>query len=319
MSRYFVTGGCGFIGSHLVDALINQGHEVVVLDNLSTGTRKNLNEHAELVTGDICDRDLVIKTMTNCDGCFHLAAVASVQESIHHWVETNRTNLVGTLTLLDIAKEINKQQPFSFVYASSAAVYGNSRNSPPYKESDELAPISPYGVDKLSCELQAKIAGKLHQLPNTGLRFFNVYGERQNPESEYSGVISILLNKINKGETFSIFGDGEQMRDFIYVRDVVTCLNLAMQHASIESRVFNVCSGKGTTINQLVKTLGEVMNISPVVHYMEARQGDIRISTGDNNLIKNDFLNSEITPLNEGLKLLCKYMQNQKIYANSSS
>lgn len=305
MSRYFVTGGCGFIGSHLVDELLLQGHDVVVLDNLSSGNIHNLNKNAELITGDIDDRNLVIKTMSDCDGCFHLAAVASVQKSINHWVETNRTNLVGTITLLDIAKDINKNHPFSFVYASSAAVYGHSKNKPPYRETDELAPISPYGVDKLSGELQARIAGQIHQLPNICLRFFNVYGPRQNPDSDYSGVISILLNKIRTGQPFTLFGDGEQTRDFVWIDDVVHCLCLAMQHASTEAPVYNICSGAATSINQLIGTAGNILGTKPVIHHAPARTGDIRISTGDNALVKDKLSMSDFTDLNDGLKRLC--------------
>jgi UDP-glucose 4-epimerase len=308
MSRYLVTGGCGFIGSHLTDALLNQGHDVIVLDNLSTGYLKNMNKNAELIEGDICDTNQVAKAMTSCDGCFHLAAVASVQQSVKHWVKTNRSNLAGTITLLDMAKNINREHPFSFVYASSAAVYGANKNLRPFKETDELAPISPYGADKVSCEMQARIAGMLHQLPNTGLRLFNVYGERQNPDSDYSGVVSILLNSIKNKTPFTIFGDGEQVRDYIYVQDVISFMIQAMKHANTDSMVFNVCNGEGTTLNQLVDKLGRFSDL-PEIHYTSARAGDIRISTGDNTLVKTKLALPKATPLTEGLKKLSEYME----------
>jgi len=306
MLTYLVTGGCGFIGSHLVDELLKQGNRVVVLDNLTTGSLNNLNKQAEFIFGDICDAPLVAQLMSKCDGCFHLAAVASVQESLAHWVETNQTNLVGTITLLNAAKSINQERPFPFVYASSAAVYGD-QNNPPYKESDALNPISPYGADKESCELQAKVAGRLFQIPNVGLRFFNVYGERQNPSSAYSGVISIFLNQIKQGKSLTIYGDGEQVRDFIYVKDIVSYLCLAMKHATPESLVFNACNGQGISVNQLANTLVKLAGVRPLISHVKAPQGDIRVSIGDNALARSRLHVRAKTPLSVGLMHLCHY------------
>lgn len=307
MSSYLVTGGCGFIGSHLVDRLISQGHKVFILDNLSTGNLKNLHNKAILVRGDLCDAPLITGIMRQCDGCFHLAAIASIQESLKHWVKTHQTNLVGTITLLDIARVINEQRHFGFVYASSAAVYGDN-STPPIKETDPLNPISPYGVDKESCELQAKLSGQLFHLPNIGLRFFNVYGERQNPKSIYSGVISIFLNQLKKRKSIQIFGDGEQVRDFIYVQDVVTYLCQAMHYVNTDSLVFNVCNGTGISINQLAKTLIEITKINiPVIH-TAAKPGDIRMSIGDNALAKDKLKITASTSLTEGLRLMCEHM-----------
>lgn len=306
MSTYLVTGGCGFIGSHLVDELIKQKHDVVVLDNLSTGNLKNLNKRAKLIIGDICDASLVSEIMSGCDGCFHLAAVASVQESLAHWVQTNQTNLVGTITLLNAARAVNESRPFPFVYASSAAVYGDSGN-PPYKESDALSPISPYGADKESCELQAKVAGRLYQVPNVGLRFFNVYGERQNPNSAYSGVISIFLNQIKQGKSITIFGDGEQVRDFIYVKDIVSYLCASMQYATPESLVFNACNGHGISVNDLAFTLVKLTGVHTLITHVKASQGDVRVSIGDNALALSALQGIRQTPFEVGLKRLCDY------------
>ena len=305
MSTYLVTGGCGFIGSHLVDELIGQGHRVIILDDLSTGSLKNLNKKAELIIGDICDADMVAQTMNECHGCYHLAAVASVQESVKNWVQTNQTNLVGTITLLNAAKTINEERRFPFVYASSAAVYGD-QNEPPFKESDPLNPISPYGADKESCELHAKIAGRLHLLPITGLRFFNVYGERQNPNSAYSGVISIFLNQLRQGKPITICGDGEQIRDFIYVKDIVAYLCLAMKFANPKAPVFNACNGQGTSINQLARSLAELLGVNPRIVHINAPQGDIRTSIGDNSLAMAELGMSQKTALREGLENLCR-------------
>lgn len=305
MSTYLVTGGCGFIGSHLVDELINQGHKVIVLDNLSTGSLDNLNDKAIFAQGDICDASLVTELMSECDGCFHLAAVASVQESVKHWVETNHTNLVGTITLLDVAKSINAYRPFKFVYASSAAVYGDNPNTP-FKEEDRLSPISPYGADKESCELQARVAGRMYQLPNAGLRFFNVYGERQNPSSVYSGVISIFMHQLRQGKPITIFGDGGQTRDFIYVKDIVQYLCKAMEHASPDSLVYNACNGRGTSIKQLAETLMDILGVHPEINYAKAAPGDARTSLGDNTLAKQRLGITEGTSLTDGLTQLCE-------------
>jgi UDP-glucose 4-epimerase len=308
MASYLVTGGCGFIGSHLVDRLTSRGHTVIVLDNLSTGKLANLNRDAQFVKGSICDAELVAKLMQQCDGCFHLAAVASVQESLIHWVDSNKTNLVGTITLLEAATNVNKIRPFSFVYASSAAVYGD-KNNPPFKETDSLNPISPYAADKESCELQARIAGSLYQLPNAGLRFFNVYGERQSPNSAYSGVISIFLNQLRQGRSITIYGDGEQVRDFIYVKDIVTYLCMAMRDASTNSLVFNACNGEGTSVNQLVATLSDILGIHPEVVHTQSFKGDIRTSIGNNYLAKTTLKVRESIPLVEGLTRLCESLK----------
>jgi UDP-glucose 4-epimerase len=234
-----------------------------------------------------------------------LAAVASVQESVKNWVKTNHTNLVGTITLLDIAKTINEHRHFGFVYASSAAVYGDNSN-PPFKETDYLNPISPYGVDKGSCEFQAKMAGKIFKLPNVGLRFFNVYGERQSPKSAYSGVISIFLNQIKRGKDITIYGDGEQVRDFIYVQDIVTYLCQAMECVSPDGLVFNACTGKGNSINQLANTLINISGVRLNIIHAEAKPGDARISIGDNSLAKEKLNTVAKTSLVEGLTNLCE-------------
>ncbi len=285
MSRYLVTGGCGFIGSHLTDELLKLGHTVLVLDNLSTGKKANLNKEAELIVGDICDKDIVAKTLCGCDGCFHLAAIPSVQESVKRWVETHHTNLVGMINLLDVATRLHYDRGFGFTYASSAAVYAED-NCPPFKESDKVSPISPYGVDKLSCEMQARIAGKLHHLPNVGLRIFNVFGERQNPDSAYSGVISNFINKFKNKEEVVIYGDGGQIRDFIYVKDVVAHFVSAMEHAAIESPVYNACSGKGTTLNELVHILEEIFRLNLKIAHTKPQTGDLRESIGDDSLAR---------------------------------
>ncbi len=191
--KFLVTGGCGFIGSHIVDALIDGGHEVVVIDNLVSGQLENLNSSARLVIGDIRSNGDVEKACDGVDGCFHMAAIASVEEARVNWLYTNSVNAGGTITLFSHSSKTNK---FPIVYASSAAVYGNPEKLP-LNENSVTKPINAYGVDKLSCELHAKVAANIHGVSNVGLRFFNVYGPRQNPESPYSGVISIFSKSRN--------------------------------------------------------------------------------------------------------------------------
>ena len=280
MSTYLITGGCGFIGSHLADLLLTQGHKVRVLDNLSTGKRENLSTRAELVVGDVADRAAVGRAMTGVDGCFHLAAVASVERCNVDWIGSHRTNLTGTITVFDCARATADRAAIPVVYASSAAVYGDQPVSP-LSERLPLHPLSAYGADKLGCELHARVATLIHRVPTIGLRFFNVYGPRQDPKSPYSGVISIFCNQINRGLPVTIFGDGDQVRDFVYVSDVVRALLLAMQKPHLAGSVFNVCTETPTSILQLASTIASLWRTSPTVHYARARDGDIRVSLGD--------------------------------------
>ena len=280
MANYLVTGGCGFIGSHLVDALIAAGDRVVVLDDLSTGTRDNLNPGADLVVGDICDAPLVKRLMAGMDGCFHLAAVASVERSVEAWTETHQVNLSGTISVFEAAKDASDGGPVPVVYASSAAIYGDNA-SMPLSEKALPRPLTAYGADKLGCELHARVGHLVHQVPSMGMRFFNVYGPRQDPRSPYSGVISIFIDRICRGEPIKIFGDGEQCRDFIYVGDVVRFLRGAMQATTDKQDVLNVCTGRMVTINQLAQAVARLSGQPLRVDHQTPRHGDIRISLGD--------------------------------------
>lgn len=195
MGTYLVTGGCGFIGSHLVDALLGGGHEVRVVDDLSTGKRENLPDGVELFLGDVADGALMRRAMMDVDGCFHLAAVASVQRGNEDWLGTHRVNLTGAVTVFDLARNCRPSGPVPVVYASSAAVYGDNP-ALPLAEDAATRPLSAYGADKLGCELHARVAWLVHRVPNVGFRFFNVYGPRQDPKSPYSGVIAIFAGKV---------------------------------------------------------------------------------------------------------------------------
>ena len=280
MAKYLVTGGCGFIGSHLVEALLAAGHDVSVLDDLSTGKRSNLPEGSvELVVGDVGDPAVVGAAMQGVDGCFHLAAIASVQLSNQDWVGTHRVNLTGAIAVLDAARTANGNGPVPVVYASSAAVYGDNENLP-LAETELPRPLTAYGADKLGCELHAMVAAAVHKIPTCGFRFFNVFGPRQDPNSPYSGVISIFAAKLRAGQPLTIYGDGHQTRDFVYVSDVVRHLLAGMEGASVAASVFNFCTGRETSVAVLAETMAAFLGAPLKLEFLPSRPGDIRHSLG---------------------------------------
>lgn len=301
VATYLVTGGCGFIGSHLCDALVEAGHRVVVLDNLSTGKLENLPADAEFVSGDICDQRLVKQLMSDVDGCFHLAAIASVQSSIEDWTQCHRVNLTGAINVFDAARA-SRRGAVPVVYASSAAVYGDNA-SVPLSESERPSPLTPYGADKLGCELHARVATLIHRVPTTGFRFFNVYGTRQDPDSPYSGVISLFINRLSQGLPLTIFGDGKQARDFIFVGDVVGFMIRAMLNPATQSRVLNACTGSMVTITELAKTLAAITGSNLEIDYRPARAGDIRISLGNPRKALKELNIGPSISLAEGLQM----------------
>jgi UDP-glucose 4-epimerase len=276
MANYLVTGGCGFIGSHLADSLLAAGHGVRILDDLSSGHLENVNPACDIRIGDVTDLNTVRACMEGVDGCFHLAAVASVQRSNEDWARTHQINLSGSVHVFEAARA--RKTPV--VYASSAAVYGDNAEMP-LRESSGVRPLTAYGADKLGSELHARVAALMHKVPNAGLRFFNVFGPRQDPSSPYSGVISIFVDRLLKQQPLIIFGDGEQTRDFIYVSDVVRFLLAAMTRVDTSHQVFNVCTGASVTINQMARMLTQLVEHPPKIQHQKARQGDIRISIGN--------------------------------------
>jgi UDP-glucose 4-epimerase len=277
MSRYLVTGGAGFIGSHLVDALVAQGDQVRVLDDLSTWLRGNLPAAAELVVGSVTDPAAVRAALAGVDGCFHLAAVASVEKGVNDWVGTHGVNLGGAVVVFDSVRRMATRVPV--VYASSAAVYGDVATVP-ITERCRIAPLSAYGADKAGCEMHARVASRAFGIPAAGLRFFNVYGPRQDPRSPYSGVISIFCQRILAGLPVVIHGDGSQTRDFIYVADVVAALLAAMALRPVDAPVFNVCTGVPTSVRALALLIGELAGRAPDIREGPSRAGDIRESVG---------------------------------------
>jgi UDP-glucose 4-epimerase len=278
MPLFLITGGAGFIGSHLADHLLGIGHRVRVLDDFSTGKAENLDPRCEMIEGDVADPDAVRRSFSGTDGCFHLAAIASTERSIRDPIGTSRVNLGGTLTILDAAAT---QGGKPVVYASSAAVYGEPV-ADPSRETDRCAPLTPYGADKLGCELHSAIVWRLHRTPNIGLRFFNVYGPRQDPSSPYSGVISRFLVAAAAGRPLTIRGDGLQVRDFVFVEDVANHLWAAMYcvRARPGSAVLNVCTGVPSSIIDLAEMVSALYGGHPGHSFAPARTGDIRRSVG---------------------------------------
>jgi UDP-glucose 4-epimerase len=309
MARYLVTGGAGFIGSHLVEGLIADGHLVRVLDDLSSGRVENVPPGVELVTADITEQRAVRRALGDVDGCFHLAAIASVERCRHEWLRSHKVNLTGTITVFEAACRAQKAlgRPLPVVYASSAAVYGNTSEIP-ISEGAPTRPLNAYGVDKLGCELHAAVAGRIHQLQTVGLRFFNVYGPRQDPLSPYSGVITVFCQRMLRGAPIEIHGDGNQVRDFVYVRDAVTALRRAIDAASLTPQVYNVCTGVETTIGQLGSMIGRMQGAEFSPRYGPERAGDLRVSVGDPRKARDVLKFSAKTSLEQGLAQTIKAM-----------
>ncbi|PLW80179.1 dTDP-glucose 4,6-dehydratase [Candidatus Woesearchaeota archaeon] len=270
MSKILVTGGAGFIGSHIVDHFISKGDEVVVFDNLSSGNEENINSDAWFFSGDVRDKDALDVAMEGVDYVFHEAALVSVPKSFENPAECLNINVEGTRNVFESALKNNVKK---VVIASSAAVYGDNPNLP-LKENEDLKPMSPYAESKLKDEELAKEYSS-KSLPVVALRYFNVYGPRQDPSSPYSGVISIFMDKVSKGEDIVIFGDGLQTRDFINVKDVVKANVLALE---LESGEYNVATGTEVTIKELAEKVIEKAGSNSKIIFKEARQGDIRKS-----------------------------------------
>jgi len=301
--RVLVTGGAGFIGSHLVRSLLDRGDEVVVLDDLSTGKRENLpaSDHLTLIVGDVADGVAVAQALEGCSAFAHLAAVASVERSVREPLVTHRTNLQGSIQLFE---EASRQGVRRGLYASSAAVYGDAQTLP-LAETAELRPLTPYAIDKLAGEYYLAHYHRSGKLNATAFRFFNVFGPRQDPSSPYSGVISIFLDRAGRGVPITVFGDGEQTRDFVYVGDVVAALMAALEQQGDvgEMPVYNVGRGESVTLTELLEVVGNLPGVvAPLqVNHGPPREGDIRHSLADADRLKGTLGWVPRTSLAEGL------------------
>lgn len=292
--KYLVTGGAGFIGSHITDVLVERGQQVVVLDNLSSGHKENLSDvwkQIEFIHGDIRDPGTCLKAAEGCNGVFHEAALVSVPDSINRPRDNHDINSTGTLNILEAARANGVKR---VVFASSAAIYGDNPELP--KREDMLpAPKSPYALAKLTGEYYLKVYAECYGLETVALRYFNVFGPRQDPSSMYSGVISIFSERIKKGLPVTIYGDGQQTRDFVNVKDVSTANLLAMTadlkakspDSKFSSTVFNVATGTQTSLLQMLSVLEQLCGITIERKFAAVRSGDIRHSVADVSKIRN--------------------------------
>ena len=275
--KFVVTGGAGFIGSHIVEALA-ETHEVVVIDNFSSGKRENLSmftDSINAIQGSITDLPLLKDACKGADGIFHLAAIASVARSVDDPFITHETNLTGTLNVLLAARDCRVKK---VVFASSSAIYGEEPTLPK-REDMHPDPRSPYAVSKLAGEYYCNVFSELFGVKTVSLRYFNVFGPRQDPHSEYAAVIPKFITRILNNQPPLIFGDGKQTRDFIYVKDVVQANMLAMQ--SSITGTFNIGSGQSTDLNTLASSLEKIIQVSLSPVYDKPRSGDIRDSVSD--------------------------------------
>ena len=308
--RFLVTGGAGFIGSHIVEALVERGNRVRILDNFSTGKEENLgnitqqhNNPIEIIKGDLRSEDVVKEAIEGIDYVFHLAALPSVSRSVEDPVGCSEINIIGTLNVLNASKNSNVKR---VVYSSSSSAYGDSPELPK-KETMEANPLSPYAVSKLAGETYCRVFTNIYGLETVSLRYFNVFGPRQDPDSEYAAVIPKFIKMMIKHSQPTIFGDGEQTRDFTYVRNVVDANLRAMETKGVEGGVFNIACGEKITINQLVNELGMILDnhIKPL--YFEARKGDIKDSLADVSKAKEVLGYDPKIRLKEGLESTIRY------------
>jgi UDP-glucose 4-epimerase len=282
-----VTGGAGFIGSHLVDALVARGDDVVVLDDLSTGFAANVNPAARLVEGSIADEDDAARAVAGCELVFHQAAHKAVLRSVEHPLTTDTVNTHGTLTILKAALDAGARR---VVHASSSSVYGGA-TIVPTPESAPLLPRSPYAVTKLAAEHYCRVFAELYGLETVALRYFNVFGPRQRPDATYAAVIPLFVDALLRGREPEVHGDGLQSRDFTYIDDVVGA-NLAAAAApagACSGRVYNVAPGESVSLLELLEILGELLGVTPRPRFTEPRAGDVRNSCADSSAAARDL------------------------------
>jgi UDP-glucose 4-epimerase len=304
MKRILVTGGAGFIGSHSVDLLLREGNEVVVLDNLSTGKLSNLNlfnPSLRFVQGDILDYSLLCQELARCDALLHLAAISSVHQSMEHPIETLRTNTLGFLHVLEAIRQ--NPHPVRLVYASSAAVYGSPDVLPCSDEEEvPLMTLSPYALEKANNERYANLYGRQFGINSLGLRYFNVYGPRQDAKSPYSGVITKFIENYKNQQLITIYGDGEQSRDFIHVMDVARANVQALE--SDYCGILNIATGVPETLLNLLNYIEKMSEKSLEKVFTKQRSGDITKSYATIKKAQQHLGFRFTVPLVEGIQAL---------------
>ena len=306
MSLYLVTGGAGFIGSHIVEELVNLGKKVRVLDNFSTGKKENLAkviDKIELVEGDIRKETDLKAALKDVDFVLHQAALRSVPRSIDDPISTNDVNITGTLLLLKLAKEFKVKR---VVYASSSSVYGDSPELPKV-ETQLPSPISPYAVSKLTGEYYCRVYSKTFGLETVSLRYFNVFGPRQDPKSQYAAVIPKFIDSAIRGEELEVHGDGKQSRDFSYVENVVKANILSCEAKNISGEVFNIACGENHTVLDIANTIGKILKKEVKIRHISPRAGDVRHTLADISKAKK-FLGYKVyVDFQEGMKRTVEY------------
>ncbi len=308
MATLLVTGGAGFIGSHLVGALLARGNDVRVLDNFSTGRRENLpaaDSRLEVLEGDLRDVSLLQRAVQEVEVIFHLAAFISVPASLRDPQTCFEVNTAGTAALFEAARRAGVRK---VVFSSSSAVYGDNDNLP-LAESEAPRPLSPYALSKLVGEQYGRFYTRTFGLPVTALRYFNVYGPRQAPDSPYAAAIPIFVSRLQSGRAVDIFGDGRQTRDFIFVDDVVRANLLAAETPAADGEVFNLCTGEETSLLDLLKVLSEAAGRRPEVCFGPPRPGDIHRSVGDPRKAARLLGFRAETSLAEGLRQTFEWMR----------
>jgi nucleoside-diphosphate-sugar epimerase len=288
MPRTLVTGGAGFIGSNLVDALLEQGHQVRVFDNFSTGERRNLMHVAgdiEIVEGDLRSFERALTAVRGCEVVLHQGALPSVPRSVQDPLTSNASNVIGTLNVLLAARDAGVRR---VVFASSSSVYGAAPDLPKVETLPTL-PISPYAVAKLAAEGYCRAFSQVYGLQTVALRYFNVFGPRQDPNSQYSAVIPHFINAALQGKGVTIFGDGDQSRDFTYVDNVVEANLLAMKAPDVSGRTYNIACGDRISLNELVANIGRILGRAIEPEYAPPRLGDVRHSMADISLARKEL------------------------------
>ena len=298
MAIYLVTGGAGFIGSHLTEALLKRGHAVRIADNFCTGHRRNLQAGAEFLEGDVADADFARRAVAGVDYVLHEAAIPSVPRSVNNPLESHRANIDGTLNVLIAARDAKVKR---VVFAGSSSVYGDTPTLPK-REDMPANPLSPYALQKLVGEQYGQMFTRLYGLETVTTRYFNVFGPRQDPGSPYSGVISLFITALLEGKRPTIYGDGGQTRDFTFVANVVDGVLRAAETPGVGGEVFNIATNGRISLNDLLRTLNGIIGTDLKAIYGPARAGDVRDSQADITKAERRLGYRPITSFEEGVR-----------------